>query len=91
MKGVDTLQDLKKKLLDFGTEVLDSQGWFLVTPHGVWGMSFGVVYLNNFPIVTLDQAEELAQYRPEPQPEITETAKKRSRKKISSSRNRNSN
>lgn len=86
MKGVDALQDLKKKLLEFGTEIQDNQGWFLVTSHGIWNMSFGEIYLNNFPINTLDQAAELAKFR---QQQVKPDLKKRSVKKISSSRNRN--
>jgi hypothetical protein len=91
MQGVHSLQDLKRKLIDFGTEVLENQGWYLITPHGVWGMSLGSIYLNNHKIDNLDQARELAKFKIDPpKPEAkkvkTKTTKIRSKKKISKSK-----
>ena len=49
MQGVNCLQDLKKKLVETGFEVIGSHGWYLDTAHGRWTMALGVVYIDGLP------------------------------------------
>lgn len=56
MQGVNSLQDLKSKLLLGGFEIQSSQGWYVDTVHGKWTMAFGVVYLEGNPILNIFDA-----------------------------------
>jgi len=56
MIGINCLQDLKARLITAGFEIKDSQGWYLDTIHGRWGMAHGVVYLNSQPIKNINDA-----------------------------------
>jgi len=56
MIGINCLQDLKSRLISAGFEIKDSQGWYILTVHGRWTMSFGEVYLDSIIVKNINDA-----------------------------------
>lgn len=74
MQSIHCLSDLKKKLNDFGVEVLESHGWYLITSQGKWTMCSDQVYLNDVIITDLKQMSALALKRTKVKTKIPDAA-----------------
>jgi hypothetical protein len=81
VQGVNCLQDLKKKLVESGFEVIGSHGWYLDTAHGRWTMSMGVVYINNLPIKSISEARIIKKPKPLPKSSTKPKSKLLTKKK----------
>lgn len=58
MQGVNSLHDLKAKLVLAGFEIESGPGWYVDTVHGRWDMAHGVIYLDGQPIKNIADAPE---------------------------------
>jgi hypothetical protein len=77
VQGVNCLQDLKTKLTLAGFEIKESGGWFVITGHGKWTMTHGVIYLENNPIKNISEAPLKKKVKTETKSKPKDTPKKR--------------